>query len=296
MANINNYNLSYKPLYIYTENLNFFYKLNKELKRLNIDFEILYTGRKLPTLSSIVLTTLDEIKKLENIPEKLVILPYSSIDNFNHYILEILAAVKIEFKDFYSELTFSIDPGTTHIGIIVFLDDFYLHAHTIYEKELFIETINKYIICFQKKNLNLLRLNFKIGSGVIPITIDLLKKIFSNFENRKKMKVYLVDEAKSSKIKIQDKFNLIKSKHESSALIIAMRKGIEVNIRNYLKVIKYGNSYNQNYYGKDEMSFEPIMEGNVKLKEIISRLLNDDISLSKSSQILEEYNSNSFDI
>ncbi len=296
MANINNYNLSYKPLYIYTENLNFFYKLNKELKRLNIDFEILYTGRKLPTLSSIVLTTLDEIKKLENIPEKLVILPYSSIDNFNHYILEILAAVKIEFKDFYSELTFSIDPGTTHIGIIVFLDDFYLHAHTIYEKELFIETINKYIICFQKKNLNLLRLNFKIGSGVIPITIDLLKKIFSNFENRKKMKVYLVDEAKSSKIKIQDKFNLIKSKHESSALIIAMRKGIEVNIRNYLKVIKYGNSYNQNYYGKDEISFEPIMEGSVKLKEIISRLLNDDISLSKSSQILEEYNSNSFDI
>ncbi|KKN35423.1 hypothetical protein LCGC14_0783660 [marine sediment metagenome] len=296
MANINNYNLSYKPLYIYTENLNFFYKLNKELKRLNIDFEILYTGRKLPTLSSIVLTTLDEIKKLENIPEKLVILPYSSTDNFNHYILEILAAVKIEFKDFYSELTFSIDPGTTHIGIIVFLDDFYLHAHTIYEKELFIETINKYIICFQKKNLNLLRLNFKIGSGVIPITIDLLKKIFSNFENRKKMKVYLVDEAKSSKIKIQDKFNLIKSKHESSALIIAMRKGIEVNIRNYLKVIKYGNSYNQNYYGKDEISFEPIMEGSVKLKEIISRLLNDDISLSKSSQILEEYNSNSFDI
>lgn len=296
MANINNYNLSYKPLYIYTENLNFFYKLNKELKRLKIDFEILYTGRKLPTLSSIVLTTLDEIKKLENIPEKLVILPYSSTDNFNHYILEILAAVKIEFKDFYSELTFSIDPGTTHIGIIVFLDDFYLHAHTIYEKELFIETINKYIICFQKKNLNLLRLNFKIGSGVIPITIDLLKKIFSNFENRKKMKVYLVDEAKSSKIKIQDKFNLIKSKHESSALIIAMRKGIEVNIRNYLKVIKYGNSYNQNYYGKDEISFEPIMEGSVKLKEIISRLLNDDISLSKSSQILEEYNSNSFDI
>jgi len=296
LANINNYNLSYKPLYIYTENLNFFYKLNKELKRLNIDFEILYTGRKLPTLSSIVLTTLDEIKKLENIPEKLVILPYSSTDNFNHYILEILAAVKIEFKDFYSELTFSIDPGTTHIGIIVFLDDFYLHAHTIYEKELFIETINKYIICFQKKNLNLLRLNFKIGSGVIPITIDLLKKIFNNFENRKKMKVYLVDEAKSSKIKIQDKFNLIKSKHESSALIIAMRKGIEVNIRNYLKVIKYGNSYNQNYYGKDEISFEPIMEGSVKLKEIISRLLNDDISLSKSSQILEEYNSNSFDI
>ena len=296
MANINNYNLSYKPLYIYTENLNFFYKLNKELKRLKIDFEILYTSRKLPTLSSIVLTTLDEIKKLENIPEKLVILPYSSTDNFNHYILEILAAVKIEFKDFYSELTFSIDPGTTHIGIIVFLDDFYLYAHTIYEKELFIETINKYIICFQKKNLNLLRLNFKIGSGVIPITIDLLKKIFNNFENRKKMKVYLVDEAKSSKIKIQDKFNLIKSKHESSALIIAMRKGIEVNIRNYLKVIKYGNSYNQNYYGKDEISFEPIMEGSVKLKEIISRLLNDDISLSKSSQILEEYNSNSFDI
>lgn len=291
MASINNYNLSNKTLYIYTENLNFFYKLNKELKRLNIDFEILYIGRKLPTISSIVLTTLDEIKKLENIPEKLIILPHSSKDNFNHYILEVLAAVHLEFKDYYSELTFSIDPGTTQIGIVVFLDDFYLHAQTIYEKELFIETINNYIECFQKKNLNLLRLNFKIGRGVKPIIIDLVKKIFSNFEDRKQMKVYLVDEAKSSKLKIQGNLNRIKSKHERSALIIAMRKGIEVDIRDYLKVIKHGKFYNQNYYGNKEINSEQKMEDAVKLKEILSRLLNDDISLSKSSQILEKYNS-----
>ncbi len=296
MANINNYNLSYKPLYIYTENLIFFYKLNKQLKRLYIDFEILYTSRKFPPIHSIMLTTSDEFKKLENIPEKLIILPYFSKDNFNHYVLEILAAVKIEFKDFYSELTFSIDPGTTQIGIVVFLDDFYLHAYTVYDKELFIETINKYIACFQKKNPNLLRLNFKIGRGVMSITIDLVKKIFSKYENRKKMKVFLVDETKSSKIKIQDKINLIKSKHESSALIIAIRKGIEVGPRDYLKVIKYGKSNYQNYYRNGEISLDQIMESTLKLKELLSKLLNDDISLSKSSQILEDYNSKNHSI
>ena len=52
------------------------------------------------------------------------------MENFSCYILKILAAYRVNYKDCYSELTFSIDPGTSQIGIIVFLDDFYLHAHT----------------------------------------------------------------------------------------------------------------------------------------------------------------------
>jgi len=194
-----------KILYISTENLNFFYRLNKELNRLKIKFEILKIRTKLPTLPSIILTTSEEIHKFEKTYEKLIILPYSYGDNFNHYILRVLAVYKIEFKDNYSELTFSIDPGTNHIGIVIFLDDYYLNSHTIYEKENYIKIINDYIICFQKEGSNLMRLNFKFGRGVIQITSDLLKRVFEAFKDRKFMKVYLIDESKSSKIKIQDR-------------------------------------------------------------------------------------------
>ena len=47
-----------------TEDLNFFYRLNKELERLQIKFEVLNIRTKIPDIpNSIILTTLKEIKK-----------------------------------------------------------------------------------------------------------------------------------------------------------------------------------------------------------------------------------------
>lgn len=282
-----------KILYISTENLNFFYRLNKELNRLKIRFEILKIRTKLPTLPSIILTTSEEIHKFEKTYEKLTILPYSYGDNFNHYILRVLAVYKIEFKDNYSELTFSIDPGTNQIGIVIFLDDYYLNSHTIYEKENYIKIINDYIICFQKEGSNLMRLNFKFGRGVIEITSDLLKRVFEAFKDRKFMKVYLIDESKSSKIKIQDKKKRLRTKHEASALIIAIRKGTEVEERNYLKIVNQHKFLNSNNFNKIKNDLDHNNDKESNLKETIDKLLNNEISLSNSSILISKLKSSS---
>ena len=174
-----------KILYIYTENLNFFYRLNKELNRLNIKFEILNSRSKLPSHSSIVLTTSDEIHNFINIPKKLKILSYSNEKNFDYYILKVLAAGKIGFKEKYSELTFSIDPGIKHTGLVVFLDDYYLISHTFFDNNELITQIRNYIENFQNDKQHLMKLVFKFGSGVVTTILKLLEALYSVFNNRK---------------------------------------------------------------------------------------------------------------
>lgn len=277
-----------KNLFIYTNNLNFFYKLNRELIRLNVKFEILTVRSKFYNLPSIVLTTSEEIHKFDKNYKNLKILPYYKDENFHHYILKILAAYKIEFKENYSNLTFSIDPGTSQIGIAVFLDDFFLQSHTIYKKEQFIEVINDYILCFQKEGSNPMLFTFKFGRGVIPITIDLLKRVYETFKNRKSIKVYLIDESRTSKIKIQDKEKLVRTKHEVSALIIAMRKGIEVDSLNYLQIIRQNKFQNPNYQKNENNDLDEVLDKTSNLKEIMKKLLDNDISLNKSSELINE--------
>jgi len=255
-----------------------------------VKFEILTVRSKIPTFASIILTTFEEIHKFEKNYEKLQILPFHKDGNFQHYILKILAAYKIDYKDNYSTLIFSIDPGTSQIGIAIFLDDYYLQSHTIYEKEMLTEVINDYILSFQKENSNFITLIFKFGRGVISITIDLLKIIYDAFKNRNAVKVYLVDESRTSKVKIRDKKKRVKTKHEVSALIIAMRKGIEVDSSNYIQVIKQNIFQNNNYHERREEDREEVQENKLNLKKIMERLLNNDISLSKASILVKNLN------
>ncbi|GAG27947.1 unnamed protein product, partial [marine sediment metagenome] len=177
--------------------------------------------------------------------------------------------------------------GTTQIGIVIFLNDYYLQSYTIYEKELFMKTIIDYITCFQNDDLKLLTLNFKLGSGVAPLSIYLIKEIYDTFKTRKSLKVYLINESNSSKIRIQDKNRGIKTKHEASALILAMRKGFEVNQENYYEIIKQKKFLKIKNFERDESFLEDFKERERKVKEIIDRLINDDISLSNASIILE---------
>lgn len=277
-----------KILYVYTENLNFFYRLNKELIHLNVKFKILNVRTKLPIHNSIVLTTSEEVHKFKKIFENVYFLPYSDGENFNHYILKMLAAYRIAYKDYYSELTFSIDPGTKHIGLVVFLDDYFLASHTIYDKNDFIKVIKEFITCFQKNNPNLINLQFKFGRGFARITIDLVKETYNSFKNRNRMKVFLIDESKSSKIKIQDKSKKIRTKHEISALILALRKGLEINQTNYYKTIKQIKLENSNDIKGKEIINEEIKDSSSKLKEVIESILNNEVSLSESSELIKK--------
>jgi hypothetical protein len=279
-----------KKIYIGTQNLSFFYELNKELLHLNIKFEVLPIGSKIPSISSIVLTTSEEALKFEEKHKNLCILHYGRNENFQHYVLKILAAYKIEYKENYSDILFSIDPGTKKIGIVVFLEDYYLKSHTIYTKEEFIEVINDYILSFHKSDSDPITVIFKFGRGVKSITTDLLKLVFETYKERGNMKVYLVDESKTSKIKIQDKRKQIKTKHEISAIIIAMRKGVEVNEENFLQNIEQNLSQNNRYREIEVEKWEDVKEKKISFKNIIERIIGNEISLSKSSKLIKNLN------
>ncbi|MHA2268937.1 MAG: hypothetical protein ACXAB8_14160 [Promethearchaeota archaeon] len=261
--------------------------MNNELLRLRVNFEILPVRSKIPTYRSIILTTSEEIHKFEKIYEKLQILPYSKEENFDHYILKILAAYKIGYQDKYSVLLFSIDPGTRKIGVAVFLDDNYLQSHTIYNREEFIGVINDYILSFQKRHSDPIRFIFKFGRGVISITIHLLNLVYETFRTGKTMETFLVDESRTSKIKIKDSKKQVRTKHEVSALIIAMREGIAVDSSNFLQIIRQKVSQNSNYHEVEEGDFEEIQEKKLKLIKIIERILNNDISLSKACELIK---------
>ncbi|MFW9829660.1 MAG: hypothetical protein ACFFEY_18955, partial [Candidatus Thorarchaeota archaeon] len=115
-----------KILYINTENLNFFYRINKELTRLNIKFNVLDLKGKIPTIPSLILTTTEELNRFKDSYRNLTFLSYSYKEDFHHYVFRVLAAYRIEYKENYSELLFSIDPGTKQIGIVIFLEDLFL--------------------------------------------------------------------------------------------------------------------------------------------------------------------------
>ncbi len=277
-----------KILYVYTENLNFFYRINNELNRLNIKFKILNIGAKLPFHSSLILTTSEDLQQYRNSNKNLNFLIYSKDDNFNHYILKVIAAYRIEYKNFYSELTFSIDPGTKHIGMVVFLDDYYLNSQTIYDEKAFIMVIRDYVDCFQKNNPKLLNVNLKFGRGILQITINLIKEIYQVFNNRSHLKFYLIDESKSSKIKIQDIKKRIMTKHEVSALILAFRNGIEMNYANNFENIRQNKFQKLNTMDNKERHIEEVNDSVIDLRNIIEKVLNNEISLSKSIEMLKD--------
>ena len=270
-----------KTLYVYTENLNFFYRLNRELKRLSINFIILNTRAKIPDNNSLILTTSREINLFGNSYRNIKLLPYSENQDFKSYILRVLAAYRIEYKDNYTKLTFSVDPGSKYIGIVVFLDNYYLISHTIYEKEDFFRFIMDVVKSFKNGNSYQMELEFKIGSGVLPISLELVKKLYQIFKNEKSINIYLVDESKSSKLKIRDKRKGI-TKHEISALILALRNGIEVNESNYFKTFKQIRAEYSNNREKNQTSIKMLNKTMPDLKEIIKKILNNEISLIES--------------
>ena len=279
-----------KILYIHTENLNFFYKLNKELNRQKIDFKILSVGSKIADSPSLVLTTLGEFNKFKRKYKNLKFLTYDENSNFKYYILKVLAAYKTSYKDSYSALTVSIDPGSKKIGMVVFLDDYYLISHTFYDKRAFINSIKDYIDCFQNENLNQLKLIFKFGSGILPLTLNLINNVLNIYQTNENLKIYLIDEAKSSKIKIQNRKKLFKTKHELSALIIALRVGVELNESDYPNNLIKNKSKGKNSGIDMVRNSKEASYSRKEIRELIEKIINDDISLSQSYKLINEQN------
>jgi len=274
-----------QPLYILTEDLNFFYLLKSELDKYKIHFQILDLDSKIPEIPSIILTTSNDYNKLGN-KNRVNYLVYSKNVDFGRYFLHVIAAVRIGFKNYYSSLTFSIDPGKK-LGLMVFLDDYYLDSYCCFEINDFFAIIQKYIDIFEEDNQALMKLSFKLGRGVLNITYDLVKQIYIIFQNRKDLRVCLIDEFKSSQFRLSgNKIGKKFTKDEISALILAFRLGIDVRFDNYEEIFKQLRM-KKLFTGKIEKEKsgncdEPLLS----LEEIVENVLNGKLSLSNAIEII----------
>jgi len=274
------------PLYIFTENLNFFFRLNKALKEKKIQFKVLNIEKKLPYTPSLILTTSKELNKLERINNKAIILAYSNTEKFENYFLEVLSSYRVGYKEIYSSLTFSIDPGKK-IGLMIFLDDFFLDSYCCFKELDLIHILEEYVAYFRSKNENLW-LNFKFGIGVISVTHNLVKRIFSKYKDRF-IRIFLIDEYKSSKIKVYSKRETKFSKDEIAALIISLREGIEVNPVNYESFFNQIKTKRLKVDRWKDFKFERNNEYDLSLEVLAKRVLNGELSLKESTKMINEY-------
>ena len=278
------------PLYILTADLSFFYRINKELNKLRIPFNILNLNKIIPHIPNIILTTTKEEALVMEHGKHSIVLIYSDNDDFDNFIIKILATVKIGYKDKYSELLFSVDPGKK-TGLMIFLDGYYLHSYCCFNSSDVIRKIMKYIECFQIDNSKDIKIIFKLGNGVSSITIDLVKQINLIYKDSKNLKIFIIDEFRSSKVKIKQKSKAHRvSKDELSALILALRNGVEIKQADYLALIK--QSYINSKYNRDKEDLKNKEESNNKptLGDIALKVINGDLTLGSASEELKTLN------
>lgn len=284
----------HKKIYILSEDSRFFYKINKRLSSLKIKLKVLNNWKKLPRNSAIILTTKVELKKIQD-PEKesLDLLVFEKNSDFESFILKIIAAHRIGYKDHYSELLFSIDPGTKRIGLTVFLDDYYLAAKTYYRQKKLKQEIKKFVSCFDNSNHNLINLNFKIGRGILPICLEFVDFIFKSFYFKRELDVFLIDESKSSKIRIHNRKNRL-SKDEASALLLALRDGIKMTKANYDEICtKIKNkTLRKDKFLKKKPNINLGKESTDFYKRLSKEILSDQISLNKAKKKISYFFSN----
>ena len=238
-----------KPIYILTENLNFFYKINNGLKEKRVQFRILTFWDKIPNIPSVILTTAKESSQIELINKDIILLEFIDGDDINQYILKILAVFRLGYQD-YDNLLFSIDPGLNHIGIVVFLDEYFFDSNTLTDNSQVINYLKKFVDSIQQGNTNPLSLVIKFGKGLLETTQDLVNRAFSTFSNIFDIKVFLIDESNTSKIKISNQGKKF-PKHESAALILSFREGLDVKYQNYKTILK---TYKTNSLIKERLS------------------------------------------
>jgi len=280
--------LRLKPIYILTENLNFFYKINNGLKEKRVQFRILTFWDKIPNIPSVILTTAKESSQIELINKDIILLEFIDGDDINQYILKILAVFRLGYQD-YDNLLFSIDPGLNHIGIVVFLDEYFFDSNTLTDNSQVINYLKKFVDSIQQGNTNPLSLVIKFGKGLLETTQDLVNRAFSTFSNIFDMKVFLIDESNTSKIKISNQGKKF-PKHESAAMILSFREGLEVNYQNYKTILK---TYKTNSLNKERLSRYSegyTKEYIIKFSKIAEEVIMGEKSLSESIKLIQNLN------
>jgi len=170
---------------------------------------------------------------------------------------------------------------------MVFLDDYYLDSYCCFENSDFFAIIQTYTAEFEEDNPTLMILNFKLGRGVLDITYDLVKQIYSMFQNRKDLGVCLIDEFKSSQFRLpRNSIGKKFTKDEISALILAFRLGIDVRFDNYEDIFKQLRTkklfIRKTEIEKHENHDEPLLS----LEEVVEKVLSGKLTLSNAIEII----------
>lgn len=283
--------LNNKRIFISSRDYRFFYKLNKALKNLKIQFKVLNFSDiyHIPP-NSILLTTTKEAKKLNlNQSDSIIIVKYQEGEDFNKYLFNVLKIYRCGLNS-HSKILFSIDPGKT-IGLIVFLDGHFFYSKTFYSDDKLISNINQCIEYISENNDKRLKIIFKFGRGVLSLTLKLIKKIYDLFQEEQKedIRIFLINESKSSKLKLHRVFKTL-SKHEASALILALRKGIEVNQENYEKFFKLKKT-NREIQAKMEEELAEISfldQHRDVLIDLTMEIINNTISIYRAYKVINQ--------
>jgi len=207
-------------IYLYSNDSRFFYKINTRLKQLHVPFDILNPESKL-NVNGIILTTKKEFDEISPKKHSNQFLIYSNIQDFEEYIMHILATHKFGFRKRYSELIFSIDPGRNKSGMAIFLDEYFLTSTVLYKQEDLIENIRKFISYYNTDDSIPQDIKIFFGIGVPSLVESIIEALSEEFKGNSPIS-YLVDERFTSKIKYNKKILKI-SKHEISAIWIAIR-------------------------------------------------------------------------
>jgi hypothetical protein len=247
-------------------------------------------GDKIPNTPALLLTTENEVERIKTKKKNHIILPYDEKEDFDKYVFDILKIHNCG-AEAHSELLFSIDPGDT-IGLAVFLDGTFFYSHTFYSKKKLILNIQKCVEKIEEEGENRkngINIIFKVGRGVFPLTLDLIETIYDMFLKNKGLEIYMVNESKSSKIKFHKYFNNL-SKHEISALILSLRKGIMVDQNNYIKFfeLKKENKEIKEKLEKELMDISFLTKERELLKKLIFDLIHCRISIDEAFKIIKQ--------
>jgi hypothetical protein len=178
---------------------------------------------------------------------------------------------------------------------MVFLDDYYLISNCCFGQKELIKKIEFYVNHFQKDNPIIMKLTFKFGRGVFSTTQHLVKEIYNIFNKRINMKILLIDESKSSKIKVIHRKREKKiSKDEVSALILALRDGVEVTQIDYVTAFNHIKSTKVKKEKDKSKNIENSKEKIDFLREIAEKILNGNLSLTESIALIKENHINNF--
>lgn len=262
-------------IYLYSNDPRFFYRVNDSFKKLKLPIRVLNFGTKFRKMDGIILTTKSEYEQFSLEKQNDRFLVYSETQDFEEFIMKVLATHKLGYVDNYSEIIFSIDPGYKKSGVAIFIDEYFLKSEILFKQVDIIELIKNFTKYFNSDEGPPVEVKIFFGAGVPSLVDSLLKGL------REELKedipdFYLIDESFTSKIKFNKKLFKI-SKHEYSALKIAIR-GVNALKNNLLsgEVLKQNKKF-QTMELVSELEFTEILEkevffGYLSISDALERL------------------------